>query len=224
MSEFEIQKSVSTAFSMLDIPVNNGNFSQYKDSSGRVEQAVEHLKAEGSYVDTHLEKSMRDKPLLDALETAGADIPAIIKNTSKFNLHAGNIFEGGVILPEGHGAHANGKSRREESGEGLSIDRLVELGIDPSQVVLFRVTQPSSRPKPEFYWTTDFTEVRGGLSIELGGEQRKTAVILIDTLQSIISNGGLMEDVNDDTGVSVRQIGLETYDQTKALGVIPGNY
>ena len=74
---------------------------------------------------------------------------------------------------------------------------------------------------PELYWTTDVMEVRGGLSVELG-KQRKTAVILIDTLDSVARNGGLMRDVNDDSGVAVRQIGLEGYDQSDAIGVISG--
>ena len=134
---------------------------------------------------------------------------------------APHAFQEVVELPTGHGSHRDGRPRRAESGDRLDFERLRNYGVDPTKVLIFRVTQPSDEPVPELYWTTDFMEVRGGLSVELG-KQRKTAVILIDTLDSVARNGGLMRDVNDDSGVAVRQIGLEGYDQSDAIGVISG--
>ena len=213
--------NIESGFSFLDIPVNNDNFSQYWDDTGRIEVAITELEDAGIYVEAHIASSWRDKALLDTLETKGVDIAEAIAFTSKFNRTAPYLFQETVELPAGHGTYRDGKPRRAESGDGLSLERLRESGIDPTKVLLFRVTQPSDEPMPELYWTTDFMEVRGGLSVELS-EQRDTSVILIDTLDSVAKNGGVMRDINDDSGVAVRQLGLGGYDQAGAMGVIPG--
>lgn len=95
------------------------------------------------------------------------------------------------------------------------------MGVDPEKVLMFRVTQPGG-PKPEYYWTTDFMEARGSLALELGEAQRKTSIILVDTLLSVAENGGLIRDMNDDQGVAVRQIGTAPYDQESAIAAVPG--
>ena len=204
----------------LDIPVNN-NFIEYLDDSGRLENAISELEAANIYVWDHLTNSWKDKPLLDAFERQGVDIAEVVAYSSKFHLMSQELFSEEVELPEGHGSHQNGHPRRAESGKKLELERVKQAGIDPSKVIFFRVTQPSDQPKPEFYWTTDFVETRGGLSVELG-KQRQTSVILIDTLESIANNGGLMRDINDDAGIAVRQLGLDSYDQTTAIGRISG--
>lgn len=218
------QKNVDngdSSFSFLDIPVNNDNFSEYRDDSGRVSTAIKELEDAGVYVDECIANAWRDKLLLDTLEAKGVNIAEAIAFTGEFNRLAPHAFQEVVELPTGHGSHRDGRPRRAESGDRLDFERLRNYGVDPTKVLIFRVTQPSDEPVPELYWTTDFMEVRGGLSVELG-KQRKTAVILIDTLDSVARNGGLMRDVNDDSGVAVRQIGLEGYDQSDAIGVISG--
>jgi hypothetical protein len=100
------------------------------------------------------------------------------------------------------------------------LDYVKASGVDPTRVLFFRVTQPSEHPKPELYWTSDFAETKGGLGIELGA-QASTSVILVSTLEDISHNGGLMDDINDDSGIAVRQIGLNNFDQNDALLILP---
>lgn len=181
------------------------------------------LSETGEYIDGGITLAWKHDLLLDALEERRINLQEVIKNTSAFNLAKRLVFSETVMeLPEGHGTHANGTPRRSEEGLILDMDKVRACGIDPSKVLIFRVTQPSEEPKPEFYWTTDFIETRGGLGLGLGS-QRKTAVILVDTLESVYGGGeGLIRDVNDDSGVALRQIGLQAYDQAKAIAVLPG--
>jgi len=65
-------------------------------------------------------------------------------------------------------------------------------GIDPSKVLFFRITQPTDNPKPEYYWTSDYSEVQKGLTAEISPEQRKTSIILVADLETINGNGGLI--------------------------------
>lgn len=203
------------------IPVNNENFIEYQDNSGRLEAATSELDQSDVHIARHIVDNWKDKPLLDAFGLKGVDIAEAIAFSSKFDQVAPELFQENVELPEGHGNYSNGHPRRAESGARLDLERVKQYGIDPAKVIFFRVTQPSDDPKPEFYWTTDFMETRGGLGAELG-KQRQTAVILIDTLEAIAKNNGLMRDINDDAGVAVRQLGLDNYDQATAIGRIPG--
>lgn len=124
-----------------------------------------------------------------------------------------------VVIPvSDDNKHAKGQLRREEEGYKLSFEFLKSISIDPTKVLYFRVTQPSLEPKPEYYWTNDASEVVGGLRVELG-RQRETAIILVSTLWAIAQNGGLIDDINDDDGIAVRQIGFDVFDQTDALAV-----
>lgn len=118
--------------------------------------------------------------------------------------------------------HQDGRERRHEEGAALSLKKLHSLGVDPSKVLYYRVTQPSDKPKPEYYWTSDSVEVRRGLDYELG-KQTETAIVLVSTLEDIAQNGGLILDINDDQGVAVRQVGLGAFDQRKVLFSFPRN-
>ena len=109
--------------------------------------------------------------------------------------------------------HANGKIRRAESDYKINVEYLKTQGIDPSQVLFFRVTQPTDKPKPEYYWTSDYFETQKGLTREISSKQRKTSIILVSSLDVINSNGGLIQDINDDNGLAVRQIGTGDFDQ-----------
>ena len=115
----------------------------------------------------------------------------------------------------------NGRGRIAEEGFKLNVSYLNSLGIDPEKVLFFRRTQPSGdAPKPEYYWTSDYSEALKGLTAEITGERRKTSVILVATLNTINQNEGLIQDINDDSGISVRQIGIEPFDQSKALAIV----
>jgi hypothetical protein len=130
------------------------------------------------------------------------------------------LFGEEVTIPES--SHMDGRTRRSEKGLKINVPYLSTVGVDPSKVLFFRITQPADVPKPEFYWTSDYRETRGGLTREISREQRQTAVILIaplDTLEN--SGGGLIQDINDDRGVPVRTISLEPFDQAQCLGKIP---
>ena len=89
--------------------------------------------------------------------------------------------------------------------------------IDPSKVLFFRRTIPSKDPKPEFFWTSDYFETRQGLTAEISPKNRDTAIIIVASLDAINKNGGLIQDINDDQGIAVRQIGTDNFDQNLAL-------
>lgn len=116
--------------------------------------------------------------------------------------------------------HDNGRVRRDESGYKINVEYLISQGIDPSKVLFFRRTQIADKPKPEYYWTSDYAEVQWGLTREIPPSQRQSSVILISDLTTINNNEGLIQDINDDQGLSVRQIGSGTFDQNLALGKI----
>ncbi|MBW3004330.1 hypothetical protein KY310_00665 [Candidatus Woesearchaeota archaeon] len=120
-----------------------------------------------------------------------------------------------VHIPETK--HADGRTRRAESGYRVNVDYLRSIGIDPSKVLFFRLTQPSDDPKPEYYWTSDYFEVLRDLSAEIFGEQRESAVILVSDLETVNENEGLIQDINDDQGLAVRQIGTGPFDQKSAI-------
>jgi len=127
----------------------------------------------------------------------------------------GSIFGDEVEVPES--LHHDGRVRRAESGYKINLDYLREQGIDPTKVLFFRVSQPSTTPKPEYYWTSDYFETQRGLTVEIPDDQRKNAVILVADLETINQNGGLIQDINDDNGLAVRQIGAASFDQRLAL-------
>jgi len=116
--------------------------------------------------------------------------------------------------------HAGDRKRRAESGYKINVEYLKTAGIDPSKVLFFRATQPADQAKPEYYWTSDYFETQRGLTIEIPVEQRKTAIILVADLETINNNGGLIQDINDDNGLPVRQIGTAGFDQNLAIAKI----
>ncbi len=127
------------------------------------------------------------------------------------------MFGAETIAPEM--IKANGAIIPPESGKAIDINNLREAGIDPSKVLVFRATQPSDQPKPEYYWTTDYFETKKGLNAEMGENNRNTAIIIVSNLEQVCQ-GGAIKDKNDDNGLSVRRIELSSYDQKTALGKI----
>lgn len=123
-----------------------------------------------------------------------------------------------VILPETEISEV--RRRRQENGHRINVEYLRSLGIDPTKVLFFRFTQPSDSPKPEPYWTSDYFETTRGLNVEIPSHLRKSAITLVSDLQTINENGGLIQDVNDDNGLPVRQIGNAPFDQSRAFAKI----
>lgn len=166
-------------------------------------------------------------PLAEAIRSQPNNLNLLdfIKHSNRFsNLNRfSGIFDRSeriTINQSEQNLHQNGRPRQEESGYKLNFDYIKDQNIDPGLVLYFRVTQPSEEPKPEWYWTSDFAEVNYGLGRELGN-QESTAVILVSTLEEISGNGGLINDVNDDSGIALRQIGLDVFDQIRALTILP---
>lgn len=189
----------------------------------------EHLAADGELVNDWFFNQLDDTRFLNGLqaycETIGTQVMDYFRHSNRF---AGldrrdGLFDRNkmVTLPEGpENLKQDGTSRRSEEGHPMDFDYIHAEGIDPERVLYFRATQPmQNEPKPEYYWTSDLREVKNGLGVELGS-QASTAIILVSTLKTISHNCGLIEDVNDDSGVAVRQIGLEPFDQRDAMFTI----
>lgn len=116
--------------------------------------------------------------------------------------------------------HQDGRVRHAQSGRKIDVAYLRTIGIDPSKVLFFRATQPSDAPKPEYYWTSDYFETLRGLNVEIPSAQRRTAVVLVADLETIDANGGLIQDINDDSGLAVRQLGQAPFDRKEAVATI----
>ncbi len=189
---------------------------------------IDELIQEGVDLDPRVAMYFEDAKLFEALVSAGmneTNLKEIIKNSSAFNdlkRNAG-FFSGEATIDDPASLHQNGVRRRSETGAIINLDYIREKGIDPSKVLFFRRTQPSDSPKPEYFWTTDFFETVSGLQVEIPEPQRQTSVILISDMLTISGSKGLMTDINDDQGLAVRQIGLEPFDQTKAIARIPSS-
>lgn len=158
-------------------------------------------------------------------------LASYIQNTGKFNAliyterskralgdNSGLLGEK-VHLPEFD--HGDGKTWQAEDGYKLNLEYLESAEVDPSKVLFFRRTQPMvESPKPERYWTSDYFEVVKGLNVEISGDRRASSMILVADLKTLNENGGLIQDVNDDNGISVRQIGDHPFDQSQAIARI----
>ncbi len=114
-------------------------------------------------------------------------------------------------------AHENEMQRILESGPKVNLEYLRKKEIDPAHVLVFRITQPSGVAKPELYWTTDFYETQKGLRKEISEDNRRNTVLLISNLETISRNGGLIRDINDDNGLSVRQINNKSFNQNLCI-------
>lgn len=200
----------------------------------RISSAVDFLRKRGEQVHPLVFEYFQDQSFLQALPEKIVNdeqqLAELILNTSNFfniisaerkKRSIGDIS--GIFGEEVHAeetVHSNGREREAESGSKINVDFLRSQGIDPKKVLFFRVTQPASQPKPEYYWTSDYFETQHGLTQEIPVEQRKTAVILVASLDVINGNDGLIEDMNDDSGLAVRQIGTANFDQSLAMTAI----
>jgi hypothetical protein len=168
--------------------------------------------------------------LLDKIQQDPALLVAYIKNTDQFeelvakdiSAHTENKVTGPTVSIL-ETVFENGSVRPAESGPLIDLQKLVDKGVDPSKVIFFRVTQPGDTPKPEYYWTTDLFETQKGLHQEITPEKRKSSITLVADLTTIAGNEGVIRDGNDDSGVAIRQVGQEFFDQSDAIAIIKKN-
>lgn len=71
--------------------------------------------------------------------------------------------------------------------------------IDWKYVLFYRRTQPSSKPKPEAYWTYNFNVALRGLRLEHSEIYKKTTVMLVADLHTITSQDRFELDIKDDS-------------------------
>lgn len=180
----------------------------------------------------------QDRDLFLALPTrirhSKKELSLIIENSGKFDniihierdkRHKGInpcLFGEKVYIPET--MMQNNRKRRAQEGYRINVEYIVSQGIDPTKVMFFRVTMPLGVPKPEYFWTSDYFETVSGLTAEIPYEDRQKSIILVADLLTINQNGGLIQDINDDNGLAVRQIGTNPFDQRKALTSFKPNY
>lgn len=162
------------------------------------------------------------RPLLEALpeciRTGPAELYSYLEHSCRFGVVKEERYLGDTRdIPQS--LHADGRTRRAESGREVMLDRIRDAGITPEHVLIYRCSQPSAQAKPEYYWTTDFWEACRGLQAEISPAKRETSVILVSTLADVATNSGLIRDINDDGGLAVRQIGLGPFAQEKCLAV-----
>ncbi len=174
-----------------------------------------------------MRRQFGDQNLFDGLRaveaSGGVPMKEYVRHSHRFSMLShdlDSVLNGRVAISSGDGnTRQNGQERRDEEGSVIDLDLVRTQGVDPSKVLYYRVTQPATPDnplKPEYYWTSDSLEVRTGLGKELAGKDA-TAVVLVSTLDMIAENGGVMTDVNDDSGVAVRQIGLGPFSQQNTL-------
>lgn len=197
-------------------------------------RAISHLQLNNESINpllvNQLENDSFFKSLPEHIRLSEKALSELLLHSGKFDnlihLEREKVWSGdtsglfGVEIAASEMNNSAGRQRRDESGYTINIDYLRTIGIDPRKVLFFRTTQPSATPKPELYWTSDFTETVRGLTTEIPYELRKKALILIADLETINKNGGLIQDVNDDEGLSVRQIGSDDFDQQQCLAII----
>lgn len=191
-----------------------------------VKSAIVDLQSEGFRINPLIQEIFENENLSNKLaETLSKEnLKEFIQNSSRFrdflNSDEAPTFLGEqVVIPES--TLASGNVRRSEIGQRVLLNVISQKGINPDKVLMFRVTSPSDTPKPEYYWTSDFFLVIRGLHEEISPEVRANSVVLVNTLEAINKNQGLIVDVNEDNGQPVRQIGLASFDQQSCLAKIP---
>ncbi len=141
------------------------------------------LKGANEFVAEYFQDPNLFPALPESIQNSEEELTKLVHNTSKFYdiIHPERKMRWGgdlsgllgekVHIPETE--HADGRPRRAESGYRVNVEYLQSIDIDPSKVLFFRLTQPSDKPKQEYYWTSDYFEVLRGLRAEIPGEQRE---------------------------------------------------
>lgn len=113
----------------------------------------------------------------------------------------------------------NGNKYKDDKARTVDMRKVVSAGIDPSKVLVFRITQPSEAPKAELYWQTDIDAMVS--MYELSAVQKNSSVILVSTLDQIASsNGGIVVDLMDNNGLSFRQVGVDSFPDDAVLASV----
>lgn len=133
-------------------------------------------------------------------------------------LHDERVYGEWLSLPR---TGKDGRVHAPTEGQRVNLNVLRELGCDPEFVLAFRVTEQSDTPKPEPFWTTDYFETQRGLHQEIPEEQRAKAVTLMSDLATLAGEAGLVRDINDDSGLAIRQIDMKPFNQKQALAILP---
>lgn len=212
----------------LDTNFLKNNMEGKKESLEKMKTLIDDLMREdGENLHPVVLEYFEDKDLAKALfeKIKQSDIKKYIVHSSKFfsflsqkrNDKEEGFFGKYVTIPETE--YSDGRKRPGESGRILRIETLKKYGIDPQEVLFFRVTQSAKEGenKPEYYWTSNYFETKSGLQQEIPSDLRTTSIILVADLETINKNGGLIEDMNDCGALSVRQYGSENFDQNTAL-------
>lgn len=197
----------------------------------RIAEVAAYMEAKHQKINPFTIEYFQDPNLFYALpeeiRSDTATFAEYIRNTGEFNniVHTERSRASGdqsgllgdeLHLPEYD--HGDGKTWSAEDGYILNIDYLISVGVEPTKVLFFRRTQPmGDSPKPERYWSSDYFETVKGLTQEIKGNRRESSLILVADLGTINENGGLIQDVNDDNGLSVRQIDSAPFDQSRAV-------
>lgn len=198
----------------------------------RIAEVAVYMEAKHQKINPFTIEYFQDPNLFYALpeEIRGdtATFAEYIRNTGEFNniVHTerskresgdqSGLLGDKVHLPEYD--HGDGKTWSAEDGYKVNVDYLKSVGVEPTKVLFFRRTQPmGDSPKPERYWSSDYFETVKGLTQEIRGNRRESSFILVADLGTISENGGLIQDINDDNGLSVRQIGSAPFDQSRAV-------
>jgi hypothetical protein len=154
------------------------------------------------------------------------ELKKFIRNTSLFasNVRSDAILGTTISVPEF--IYPDGKIRGRESGEVINVSALSGMGIDPAFVLMFRRAQPStSNDQLDLYWTSDLSEARTGLTKEISGEKRRSSVVLVADLSTILEMGhGAIRDMNDDQGLSIRMIRPNPFNHERILGTMKNSY
>ncbi len=203
----------------------------------KIDELARSIQEQGEQVDPSVLDYFKDRDfftsLPEAIQNNAETLQGYIINMSKFlnvitperrkrwNGDNSGMLGDEVHIPET--THSDGRTRRAQSGQRINVEYLRSQGIDPSQVLFFRRTQPSTKPKPEYYWTSDYFETQRGLTREISGAQRDTSIILVASLDAINGKEGLIQDMNDDQGLAVRQIDTGNFDQNLAIAKISKN-
>ena len=94
-----------------------------------------------------------------------------------------------------------------------------ESGFDANKVLLFRRSLPSTEPKPEKFWTSDFVIATNGLRYEIPDKHRLFTVILCSSLADVLSDGGLSESYSGAASDGEIKVDTSSYDQKRCICV-----
>ncbi|MCB9813230.1 MAG: hypothetical protein H6772_02370 [Pseudomonadales bacterium] len=161
-------------------------------------------------------QGLRMPSLAKIIETRiGVNVADLVKQQNDFSIIVHKLQETGLhMVTIEHRASISQQDL--EEGEQLPIEELERLGVDPKLVVLYRITDPLDKPKPERMWTTDIDTFITMYEINPNGK-----IVIVSSLEEVAtSGGGVVLDHMDTNGVSVRQIKESEFPQESIWGSV----